>query len=341
MIGRNCRFLQGPDTERNKVTAIRDAIREERAVTTCLVNYTKGGRRFLNLFHLAPVRDEGGRTCWFVGVQTEVSPQQAAELAWTGDLCPGECPATATLRSAAPLVASQATALSRLLSDQAVALGSCSDLSGRASSSGAASSDGAGAVAPAPHADGTAGAESSNPMVKPLWHAPSTADCVPSPLLRALVNIQQSFCLSDPKLPDCPIVHCSDAFMRMTGYPANEILGRNCRFLQGPGTDPSSVAKLRDEIAAGVPTTVRLLNYTKEGKPFWNSVHVAPIRDASGKVVLLIGVQVDVTAQVDVEAQAQAAQAGAQRPELAHMGAVGAVRVAVRGLNSDDFRRHM
>jgi PAS domain S-box-containing protein len=183
---------------------------------------------------------------------------------------------------------------------------------------------------------------------------------VPSPLLRALMLIQQSFCLSDPTLPDCPIVHASDAFMRMTGYDAADILGRNCRFLQGPDTDPDAVAQLRRDIASATPTTVRLLNYTKAGTPFWNSVHVAPIRDATGRVVLFIGVQVDVTAQVDKEmraaAEAQHQDGGQQQaqqqqgspppqfgvpPDVAQMGAVGAVRVAVRGLRSDSLRRHM
>ena len=334
------------------MTAIRDAIREERAITCCLINYTKGGRRFHNLFHLAPVLDAGGRTCWFVGVQTEVTPQQAFELCRTdsgdgAELCPGESPASATLRGAAPGVATQASALTSLLAREADALKAC----GRASSS-AAGTDGEGDEIAAAD-DNAAGGEPVNPAVRPLWHAPSTAESVPPSLLRALVNVQQSFCLSDPRLPDCPIVHCSDTFMAMTGYPAHEILGRNCRFLQGPGTDPVAVAKLREDIAAGVPTTVRLLNYTKAGVPFWNSVHVAPIRDATGAVGLLIGVQVDVTAQVDREAeQAQLTAEEAVRqggatgvgvpPSVAQMGAVGAVRVAVRALSGPGtLRRHM
>ena len=63
-----------------------------------------------------------------------------------------------------------------------------------------------------------------------------------------------------------------------------EVVGRNCRFLQGPGTDPAEVQKLREGLAAERPTTVRLLNYKHDGTPFWNHLHVSPVRDARGKV---------------------------------------------------------
>ncbi len=146
------------------------------------------------------------------------------------------------------------------------------------------------------------------------------------------------------------------------------MLGRSCRFLQGPGTSRESVVALRDGIAAGTPVTSRLLNYRRDGRPFWNSVHVTPVRDASGKVVLFVGVQIDVTAEVAAEAAAEmaaadAAAAAAEEGEdgmaappaaaeaaspakgvpagVQQMGAVGAVRVAVRGLKSDALKRHL
>ena len=67
-----------------------------------------------------------------------------------------------------------------------------------------------------------------------------------------------------------------------------EVVGRNCRFLQGPGTDPAELQKLRDGLAADRPTTVRLLNYKHDGTPFWNHLQVSPVRDARGKVVDLL-----------------------------------------------------
>ena len=70
------------------------------------------------------------------------------------------------------------------------------------------------------------------------------------------------------------------------------VVGRNCRFLQGPGTDPAEVQKLRDGLAADRPTTVRLLNYKHDGTPFWNHLHVSPVRDARGKVGRSVNVNV-------------------------------------------------
>jgi PAS domain S-box-containing protein len=340
------------------VTAIRDAMREDRPISVVLTNYTKSGRQFFNLFHLAPVADDEGRTTWFVGVQTEVSAEQAAQLSFADSgegassralgpgrvgargplsLDPGECPAMAMVRSAAPVVAAQAAALTSLLANRAAEMSS-------AATSSASSHGASGGVEGGTWHQGVSSAAPAA-AVRPLLGAPATADTVPATLLRALVRIQQSFCLSDPNLPDCPIVHCSQAFIDMCGYPAEAILGHNCRFLQGPATDPLAVARMRDDIAAGVPTTVRLLNYTRQGRPFWNSVHVAPVRDASGKVVLLIGVQMDVTDEVQraaEEAQMAATEVPALGvpPDVAQMGAVGAVRVAVRGLKSDALKRH-
>ena len=83
----------------------------------------------------------------------------------------------------------------------------------------------------------------------------------------------------------------------MTGYTADEVLGRNCRFLQGRDTDPARVDELRrGDRASSRPATVELRNYRKDGTPFWNEVHISPVRDARGEVVRFVGVQVDVSA---------------------------------------------
>ena len=111
--------------------------------------------------------------------------------------------------------------------------------------------------------------------------------CVPSSLVGALGRIQGCYCLGDPNLPDCPIVFASDYFLRLTGYSCSEVVGRNCRFLQGPGTDPATVARVREALASVPPraVTVTLLNYKRADaqghqQPFWNSLHISPLRDA-------------------------------------------------------------
>uniref|UniRef100_A0ACD5UAB8 Uncharacterized protein n=2 Tax=Avena sativa TaxID=4498 RepID=A0ACD5UAB8_AVESA len=111
----------------------------------------------------------------------------------------------------------------------------------------------------------------------------------------ALSNLQQTFVVSDATRPDIPIIYASAGFYTMTGYSAKEIIGRNCRFLQGPETDQNEVNKIRDAVKAGKSFCGRLLNYRKDGTPFWNLLTVTPIRDDNGKVIKFIGMQVEVS----------------------------------------------
>jgi PAS domain S-box-containing protein len=345
------------------VTAIRDAIRESRSVSVTLLNYKKDGTPFWNLFHLSPVADDAGRTVWYVGVQMEVSAEVAAELcaldSGEGALAPpgtGEDPMPRTC----PVQASQTRALTALLARRAAA--DCAAFSRSSAASSFSSLEGLDTP------DTPSTCAGTPRVVMPLHGAPATAEYVNPGLLRSLVKIQTSFCLADPALPDCPIVHASQGFLDLTGYPPEEVLGRSCRFLQGPATDRSAVAALAAGIRAAQPVTQRLLNYKKNGSPFWNSVHVTPVRDASGAVVLFAGVQIDVSADVAAEAAAEAAAldaavaaaeggdaaqvaapAGGEParspargvpPAVTQLGAVGAVRVAVRGLKTDALLRH-
>eukprot|EP00854_Cymbomonas_tetramitiformis_P021240 gene21240-25523_t len=118
------------------------------------------------------------------------------------------------------------------------------------------------------------GAPDSNPPV---------TSSVESNLLRALNRVAQSFVLSDPVAPDNPIVHVSQAFLDMTGYSADEVLGRNCRFLQGPNTDPAARAQLAEAVREKKACSTRLLNYKKDGTPFWNCILICPVRNAHGE----------------------------------------------------------
>lgn len=101
--------------------------------------------------------------------------------------------------------------------------------------------------------------------------------------------------ISDATRPDNPLIYANPAFERVTGYPREDIIGRNCRFLQGPDTDPEAVAELREGIEAGETVSVELLNYRRDGESFWNEVTVAPMRDADGTITNFVGFQVDVT----------------------------------------------
>ncbi|EMS49902.1 Phototropin-2 [Triticum urartu] len=133
---------------------------------------------------------------------------------------------------------------------------------------------------------------------KPSMEGRGSSDALPrvsQELKDALSNLQQTFVVSDATRPDIPIIYASAGFYTMTGYSAKEIIGRNCRFLQGPETDQNEVSKIRDAVKAGKSFCGRLLNYRKDGTPFWNLLTVTPIRDDNGKVIKFIGMQVEVS----------------------------------------------
>uniref|UniRef100_A0A453KFD5 LOV domain-containing protein n=1 Tax=Aegilops tauschii subsp. strangulata TaxID=200361 RepID=A0A453KFD5_AEGTS len=117
-------------------------------------------------------------------------------------------------------------------------------------------------------------------------------------LATTLERIEKNFVITDPRLPDNPIIFASDSFLQLTEYSREEILGRNCRFLQGPETDRDTVRKIRDAIDNQTEVTVQLINYTKSGKKFWNLFHLQPMRDQKGDVQYFIGVQLDGTEHV-------------------------------------------
>ena len=114
--------------------------------------------------------------------------------------------------------------------------------------------------------------------------------------------------ISNPRLPDNPIIACNDAFVELTGYDREEIIGRNCRFLRGDATEDDRASILRDGIWRKQPVMVEILNYKKDGTPFRNAVMVAPIFDAAGEVEYFLGSQVEIA---EDQAQANDARRGA------------------------------
>ena len=97
--------------------------------------------------------------------------------------------------------------------------------------------------------------------------------------------------LTNPNLPDNPIIYLNRAFERITGYSREAVIGRNCRFLQGPDTDPETVRKLREAIEAKQDLTVDILNYRADDAPFWNRLVLSPLTDTDGEVPYFIGLQ--------------------------------------------------
>ncbi len=115
------------------------------------------------------------------------------------------------------------------------------------------------------------------------------------PFAAAVRATRMPMVISNPRLPDNPIVFVNDAFCRLCGYQREEIVGRNCRFLQGAETDPETVLLIRAAIQAVQSIKTDILNYRKTGETFWNRLLMAPVRDAQGDLAYFFASQVDVT----------------------------------------------
>jgi len=109
-------------------------------------------------------------------------------------------------------------------------------------------------------------------------------------LVTSIQQSQHSFVITDPSLQDNPIVFASDDFLTLTGYSREDVLGRNCRFLQGPDTSKEKVDLIRKGVAIGEDVSVTLVNYTADGTPFWNKLFIAALCDAQNNIVNFIGV---------------------------------------------------
>ena len=140
-----------------------------------------------------------------------------------------------------------------------------------------------------------------------LWHASLTDGVSPhvQDVLRlqerAIAAVGSGVTIADVRQPDCPVVYCNPAFTAVTGYAPADVLGLNCRFLQGPETDPSVVSLLREAVRDGRSCTAVFKNYRKDQTPFWNELTLTPVHDEAGRLTHFIGVQHDVTRRKEAE----------------------------------------
>src|SRR5919107_2529684 len=120
-------------------------------------------------------------------------------------------------------------------------------------------------------------------------------------LERAVTASTNSIVISDPNQPDDPLVYVNPAFERTTGYTAEEVLGRNCRFLQDEDRDQPAVGELRAAVHEGRHCSVVIRNYRKDGTLFWNELSIYPVRDEEHRVTNFVGVQNDITERIRTE----------------------------------------
>nr|AML77853.1 putative LOV domain-containing protein [Allamanda cathartica] len=330
VIGKNGRMFQGPKTNRRSVMEIREAVREEKAIQITILNYRKDGTPFWMLFHMCPIYSkEDGKVVNFLGVQVPILGKlrrAGSEVVRNGlNFCEDGNKFPETMFGCCRR---------EVASDTVMELGRGFALDYLSSS------DDREIEADEPYEaselEKRKATAAVNNILSVLIHYSQTTGrlvsgkrcCLSATgLLSASLNIslgriKQSFVLTDPHLPDMPIVYASDGFLRLTGYARDEVLGRNCRFLSGLNTDPVTQFQIKQCIQAVQPCTVHILNYRKDKSSFWNFLHISPVRNATGKVAYFVGVQINNNCSNEEE--------GELRPEMQHLSVVGAVKVAVR-----------
>nr|AML77717.1 putative LOV domain-containing protein [Crassula perforata] len=358
VIGRNCRFLQGSDTDPEELAKIRETLKEGSSYCGRLLNYKKDGTSFWNLLTIAPIKDETGKVLKFIGMQVEVSKhtEGSKEKAFRPNGLPESLirydarqkematssvteliqavkrPRSMSESTKRPFMRKSEGSVSETDRDDAIAnkrtpenetlprryshnIGRTSmesinefpekkqKKSKRLSfmrmikknqSSFESFDDGVAADYYGNDQDDFDEFENDGDRPESLDNAVRHKEMRKGiDLATTLERIEKNFVITDPRLPDNPIIFASDSFLELTEYSREEILGRNCRFLQGPETDPSTVKKIREAIDTQTEVTVQLINYTKTGKKFWNVFHLQPMRDQKGDVQYFIGVQLD------------------------------------------------
>lgn len=128
------------------------------------------------------------------------------------------------------------------------------------------------------------------------------------PFAAAFKATRMPMIVTDPNQDDNPIIFCNAAFQRLTGYSNDELLGKNCRLLQGPATSRTTVDRIREAVSAGKDISVDILNYKKDGSTFWNALFVSPVRDEDGSIVYFFASQLDFTNIKSKEAELAAAR---------------------------------
>ncbi|WP_207280739.1 sensor histidine kinase [Thiocystis violacea] len=135
--------------------------------------------------------------------------------------------------------------------------------------------------------------------------------------IRVLESMMSGVSVADANAPDLPLVYVNPAFQSMTGYEADELLGRNCRFLQGHDTDQEALAVVRAALREGREASVLLRNYRKDGTLFMNQLRLAPVRDRTGRITHFVGIQQDVTRELQTQADLLKAKEEAEQANRA------------------------
>ena len=313
VLGRNCRFLQGADTDRAEVARLAAALRANRSHRAVLLNYRRDGERFLNELITTPLRDDTGRMRYVLGVQRELGTRDPAgqpvhlRFRRRGRLDVdveriGENAASLLAAPAAVLEAKDGDIFDYVAEDERDRVDRALR---KASEQGQALQLDVRVAGPryhvrwvrlqaAPRADGGDGAFDG-----------TLVDVTQQKLITSRLELFEAVSVhardaiviteADARPPGPRIVYVNDSFTRITGYDAQEVVGQSPRLLQGPDTDPATTAQLADHFRRWRPVEATLLNYRRDGTPFWNELSIVPVADATGWYTHWIAIQRDVT----------------------------------------------
>nr|AHZ63921.1 phototropin [Cylindrocystis cushleckae] len=310
VIGKNCRFLQGTETDRAEVAKMKQALMAGEGWCGRLLNYRKDGTPFWNLLTVSPVKDDNGRVVKFIGMQVEVT--KFTEGKQDENKRPNQLPVSLIRYDARQKEEAELGVQELVHAVQRPKQGGGMDSLMALPKAGEMPASELEAETPGKKKGRRAsgmkmfGGKDKAQEAEPEVETVDSDDEISEKkqrhgidLATTLERIQKNFVITDPRLPDNPIIFASDDFLELTEYSREEVLGRNCRFLQGKDTDRATVARIRDAIDNAQDITVQLLNYTKSGKPFWNLFHLQAVRDSKGQLQYFIGVQLDASTYVE------------------------------------------
>ena len=138
-------------------------------------------------------------------------------------------------------------------------------------------------------------------------------------LFAAIQSTRMPMILTDPHRRDNPIIFANRAFVELSGYSTEELIGRNCRFLQGEETSPDVVAKIRRAVAERARIAIDVVNYRKDGRRFVNELYISPVLDPAGKLLYFFASQVDITAYTEERLSLQLALIERERHVLSRI----------------------
>jgi len=156
----------------------------------------------------------------------------------------------------------------------------------------------------------------------------------------AVERTRMPMVITDARHGDHPIVLANQAFLDLTGYDADEVVGRNCRFLQGQETSGEDIAKVRAALAAGQECDVEILNYRKDGSAFWNQLHMSPVHDEAGQLLYVFASQRDITEFRKVQGLEAAENRLLREVDHRAMNALAIVEGIVRLTRADDSSQY-